>query len=173
MAALATAIAKAEDDGNAGLSFSEVMSGYIHTGTEVKDFDVSAKIARSQCETARFFLTVKSWDIDQRKFPQLQPVRNKTDFYLSVLNNAHHAANMTGTFVCQALGGTFIVHGGTFQLFSQDPRQPDTANFVYNFDMVSTEGKTLHFNGYKVVNSTSFLNPISMWKQTTYRSCCF
>ncbi|KAM0556073.1 hypothetical protein ACHAPJ_006061 [Fusarium lateritium] len=149
MRKLANTIAKAEDNGQAGINFSEVMSGYIHAGNEIKDFDVAAKIARSQCKGARFFLTVKSWDIDQ------------------LINNARHPANLTGTFVCQALGGTFIVHRGTFQLFSQDPRQPDTANLVYNFDMVSESGKKLHFNGYKVVNSTSFLNPISIWKQTS------
>lgn len=84
-----------------------------------------------------------------------------------VINNARHPANLTGTFVCEALGGTFIVHRGTFQLFSQDHRQPDTANLVYNFDMVSPKGNKLHFNGYKVVNSGAFLNPLELWRQTS------
>lgn len=86
---------------------------------------------------------------------------------VSVINNKLHPANLTGTFCCEALGGTFIVHRGTFQLFSQDPRQPETANLVYDFDMVSPKGKKLHFNGYKVVNAASFLNPFSVWRQTT------
>jgi hypothetical protein len=84
-----------------------------------------------------------------------------------VVNNNQHPANLTGTFCCNSLGGVFVVHRGTFQLFNQDPRQPDTANLTYNFDMVSPSGKKLHFNGYKVVNTAAFLNPSEVWKQTT------
>ncbi|KAF5009908.1 hypothetical protein FDECE_3893 [Fusarium decemcellulare] len=146
---LAWTIAKSADNGDAGIGFSEVMSGYIHASGQVADFEVAAKLARTRCEAARFFLTVKSWDIDE------------------LINNSRHPANLTGTFCCEALGGTFMVHRGTFQLFTQDPRQPDTANLVYNFDMVSPKGKKLHFNGYKVVNSKSFLNPLNVWKQTS------
>ncbi|CAM1504954.1 Fc.00g025450.m01.CDS01 [Cosmosporella sp. VM-42] len=146
---LATTIAKSEDNGDAGIGFSEVMSGYIYASGNVADFDIAAKLARGRCQSARFFLTVKSWDTDE------------------LINNSRHPANLTGTFCCEALGGTFLVHRGTFQLFSQDPREPDTANLVYNFDMVSPNGTKLHFNGYKVVNSTSFLNPFAVWRQTT------
>lgn len=39
----------------------------IHAGRDVKDFDIAASLARSRCESARFFLTVKSWDIDECK----------------------------------------------------------------------------------------------------------
>jgi hypothetical protein len=60
-----------------------------------------------------------------------------------------------------------MVHRGTFQLFSQDHRQPETANLVYNFDMVSPKGLKLHLNGYKVVNTAAYLNPFEVWRQTT------
>jgi hypothetical protein len=33
--------------------------------------------------------------------------------------------------------------------------------------MVSPAGRVLHFNGYKVVNTGSFLNPIEVWRQTS------
>lgn len=60
-----------------------------------------------------------------------------------------------------------MVHRGTFQLFNQDPRQPETANLTYNFDMISPSGRKLHFNGFKVVNSAAYLNPAKIWRQTT------
>lgn len=72
---LANAIDKADNNQDAGIGFSEVMSGFIHAGSDVGDFDVAAKLARSRLESARFFLTVKSWDTDERKSPQLPPLQ--------------------------------------------------------------------------------------------------
>lgn len=66
-----------------------------------------------------------------------------------------------------ALGGIFMVRRGTFQLFNDDPRQPETANLTYDFDMISPAGRKLHFNGYKVVNSAAYLNPLQIWRQTS------
>lgn len=84
-----------------------------------------------------------------------------------VINNNLHPANLTGTFCCESLGGTFVVHRGAFQLFSEDAREPDTTNLSYDFDMVSQSGKVLHFNGYKVVNTAGYLNPLEILRQTT------
>jgi hypothetical protein len=60
-----------------------------------------------------------------------------------------------------------MVLRGTFRLFNQDPRQPETANLTYDFDMISPAGRILHFNGFKVVNSAAYLNPVETWRQTT------
>jgi hypothetical protein len=57
----------AKDDQTSGIGFTEVMSGFIHIGDDVKDFDLATKIARSECEAARFFLSVKSWDTEDCK----------------------------------------------------------------------------------------------------------
>lgn len=84
-----------------------------------------------------------------------------------VVHNGVHPANLTGTFSCSSLGGVFIVHRGSFQLFNQDLREPETANLTYNFDMVGPNGRKLHFYGYKVVNAAAFLSPSELWKQTT------
>jgi hypothetical protein len=44
------------------------MSGFIHTGdNDVGDFELATKIAESNCEAARFFLSVKSWDTEDCK----------------------------------------------------------------------------------------------------------
>ncbi|KAL2126285.1 hypothetical protein VTI74DRAFT_1264 [Chaetomium olivicolor] len=146
---LANVIAKATDSAKSGVEFTEVMSGFIHAGGEVEDFEDAAKMARSQGEAAHFFLTVKSWDVSE------------------LVNSSLHPANLTGTFACSGLGGTFLVQRGTFQVFHHDSREPDTTNLTYDFNMVSTSGRQLHFHGYKIVNPAAFLDPVRVWKQTS------
>jgi hypothetical protein len=55
-------IAVARDQQTSGIGFTEVMSGFIHIGEDVDDFELATKIARSECEAARFFLSVKTWN---------------------------------------------------------------------------------------------------------------
>ena len=55
-------ISDAVDNQTSGIGFTEVMSGFIHIGDDVEDFEIATKIARSGCEAARFFLSVKSWN---------------------------------------------------------------------------------------------------------------
>lgn len=64
---LVRTIARANENGDAGIGFSEVMSGFIHAGRDIGDFETAAKFARSRCESARFFLSVKSWDTAECK----------------------------------------------------------------------------------------------------------
>lgn len=56
-----------------------------------------------------------------------------------------------------------VLRGG-LQLFDQDFRSPDTTNLTYEFDMVSTSGEVIHFNGYKTVNSSAAFSPWAVWK---------
>jgi hypothetical protein len=71
---LASRITNARENGHSGVGFSEVMSGFIHAGQDVGDFEVATKIARSHCESARFFLSVKSWDTSEcEKYPLRMP----------------------------------------------------------------------------------------------------
>ena len=60
-----------------------------------------------------------------------------------------------------------MVRRGTFQLFNEDFRSPDTTNLTYKFDMVSTSGEVIHFDGYKVVNSSVAFSPLATWKATS------
>lgn len=53
--------------GSAGIGFSEIMAGFIHSGPDVGDFRASTELARRNCETARFFLTARSWDTQECK----------------------------------------------------------------------------------------------------------
>jgi choline dehydrogenase-like flavoprotein len=142
-------ISNASYNHTAGIGFTEVMSGFIHIGDDVKDFDLATKIAQSSCEAARFFLSVKSW--------------NTKDF----VSNSSHSSLLTGTFSCAGLRGPFMVLRGDFQLFNQDPREPDCQNLTYNFDLINPSGEKLRFNGYKVVNPSVAFDALGFWKATS------
>ena len=62
---LENTLLESEKESHKTLSFSEVMSGFIHAGTDVGDFGAATKLARSQCEAARVFLDVKSRNVPQ------------------------------------------------------------------------------------------------------------
>lgn len=74
MVKLAATMAKAEGNFNSGVGFSEVMSGFIHAGPDVGDFHVANDLGRSRCESARFFLSVRSWDVTERTSNPNQPL---------------------------------------------------------------------------------------------------
>ncbi|KAK1993063.1 glucose-methanol-choline oxidoreductase [Colletotrichum falcatum] len=148
-------IKTARDDKTPGIAFTEMMDGWIHFGENLKafDFERATETARSRGEYARFFLSARSWNTH------------------NLVNDKEHEANLTGTFTCPALGGTCMVQGGKFQLFNDDPRSPDTMNLTYNFTVSQKDGKKLHFNGYKVVDSDVVFNPWNLWKATTTLYC--
>ncbi|KAL0944859.1 glucose-methanol-choline oxidoreductase [Colletotrichum truncatum] len=151
-------IQTARDDRTAGVAFTEMMDGWIHIGKKndnIKElsFDRATATARSRGEYARFFLSARSWNTH------------------NLINDKEHMATLTGTFTCPGLGGTCMVQDGKFQLFNDDPRAPDTMNLTYNFKVSCPNGKRLHFNGYKVVNSDVVLNPLNLWKATTTLYC--
>ena len=57
-----------------------------------------------------------------------------------------------------------MVLRGDFQLFNQDFRSLDTTNLIYNFDMMSTSDEVIHFNGYKIINSSVAFSSWATWK---------
>ncbi|KAK1964084.1 glucose-methanol-choline oxidoreductase [Colletotrichum sublineola] len=148
-------IKAARDDKTPGIAFTEMMDGWIHFGEDSGPlgFERATETAKSRGEYARFFLSCRSWNTH------------------NLVNDKEHEANLTGTFTCPALGGTCMVQGGKFQLFNDDPRSPDTTNLTYNFLISQKDGKKLHFNGYKVVNSNVVFNPWNLWKATTTLYC--
>ncbi|KXH33092.1 glucose-methanol-choline oxidoreductase [Colletotrichum simmondsii] len=145
----------ARDDMTPGIAFTETMDGWIHFGEDSKtlDFQRATLTAKSRGEYARFFLSARSWNTH------------------NLVHDKEHEANLTGTFTCPTLGGTSMVQGGKFNLFNDDPRSPDTTNLTYNFLISQKDGKKLHFNGYKVVNSDVVFNPLNLWKATTTLYC--
>ncbi|KAI6085985.1 FAD/NAD(P)-binding domain-containing protein [Hypoxylon rubiginosum] len=138
-----------------GFGFTEVMSGFIHRDKGLKrdnidTYELAARTAKSLSETARFFLSVQSFDLR------------------SVIHDPHHRAMLTGTFVCPTIAGSpFMVRRGEFNLFLLDRKAPGTRNLTYDFDMHGINGKKLHFHGYKVVDSSVALSVTHFWKSTS------
>ena len=133
-----------------GIEFTELMSGFINTKDEVEDFDVAYDAAMAAGSAARFFLSCRAWNTN------------------SLVNLDDHSAMLTGTFTCASLEGSpFMIPRGHFQLFNKDTRTPDTTNLSYDFDMLSTHGETVHFNGYKIVDPSIAFNLIETWKATS------
>ncbi|KAH8908597.1 FAD/NAD(P)-binding domain-containing protein [Coniochaeta sp. PMI_546] len=148
-------IIKADAIKASGFGFTEVMSGFIHYDQgmiedERDTYELAYRSAKSLCESARFFLSMQAF--------------NATN----MLNSSQHRGLLTGTFVCPTIPGSpFMVQRGEFNLFILDHKAPGTRNLTYDFDMMGVNGKKLHFHGYKVVDSSVALAPISLWRSTT------
>ncbi|OAA58964.1 glucose-methanol-choline oxidoreductase [Niveomyces insectorum RCEF 264] len=138
-----------------GFGFSEVMSGFLHRDAHMHEdtqdaYQQAYRTAHSLCESARFFLSVQAFDTND------------------LVNDPNHKGMLTGTFVCPTLPGSpFMVQRGAFNLFVVDHQAPGTRNLTYDFDMRGTDGRTLHFHGYKVVDSSVALAPLQLWRATT------
>lgn len=151
----ANAISKAQAMRAGGFGFTEVMCGYVHGDPKMKEdrretYELACRTAKSRCESARFFLSVQAF--------------NTKD----MLYAPDGRGMLTGTFVCPAVPGSpFMVQRGSFGLFTMDSKAPGTRNLTYDFDMVGVDGNTLHFHGYKVVDSSVALSPKKFWRATT------
>ena len=85
-----------------------------------------------------------------------------------MISSPDHAATLTGTFTHGALPASpYMCLRGTFQLFNDDKRTPDTTNLTYEFDMVGTDGSVLHFSGHKLVTPSVSGSPLRTWKATS------
>ena len=161
-------IEDAKRSDNASTEFTEVMEGFIHVGGEIENFAVAEGAAIGASSSARFFLSVHGWDTDTCKalfFFLFLSAISLNNFCSIVTRRADHRAMLTGTFSCSALSqDPFMVLRGTFQLFNDDPRTPDTKNISYDFDMTSTNGQMFHFHGYKVIDSSIAFAPWRTWK---------
>ncbi|KAI1076036.1 glucose-methanol-choline oxidoreductase [Whalleya microplaca] len=138
-----------------GFGFTEVMSGYIHPDLHNKrdstdTYELAARTAESLCETARFFLSVQSFNTR------------------SIVYDPDHKAMLTGTFICPSIEGSpFMVQRGNFNLFLLDHKAPGTRNLTYDFEMRGINKRKLHFHGYKVVDSSVALAPWQFWRSTS------
>ncbi len=138
-----------------GIGFTEVMSGFIHHDRNLVEdnqetYELAHRVAKSLCESARFFLSVQAFDTQE------------------LINHSQHRGMLTGTFVCPAIPGSpFMVQRGEFNLFMLNNKAPGTRNLTYDFDMTGVNGRKLHFHGYKVVDSSVALAPFQFWKATS------
>jgi hypothetical protein len=147
-------IRNAKDIDAGGFGFTEVMSGYIHKGDGMmgdkkETYEIAYRMGKSLCESARFFLSIQSYNMS------------------ALVKQDSHEAALSGTFVCPTIPGSPFMVRGKFGLFTLYAHAPGTRNMTYDFEMQGVDGKTLHFYGYKVIDSSVALAPFQFWKSSS------
>lgn len=118
-----------------GMRFTERMAGHIGLG-ETVDWDEGYWQPEVTKARAEFVVTVHSQDLDE------------------VLEHPAHRAKLTGTFTMPDLSPEpLTLQGGEFQLFIEDPADPDGKKMVYNFDALTEDGQLYCLRGEKLIHN--------------------
>ncbi|KJZ79281.1 hypothetical protein HIM_01432 [Hirsutella minnesotensis 3608] len=133
------------------VGFTEKLSGFIHSGTDMRSpddsaaYEVAHRLAKSRGESANLLLSIADLD----------PSRPDGGI-------------VTGTFVCPTVQGSpFMVLRGNMKLFRPDRNVSETSRLTYDLDMTGVDGRRLRLQGYKVLDSSVALNPCELWRATT------
>jgi len=146
---------KSEPFTKIGIEFTETMKGYFSSTVKVLTppltLDSSYQRGFDQGKTDnspfQFTLTISSEDLDD------------------MMSNSNHEARMVGTVVAPALfPRPLTVAEGGFNLFTVDLNNVDTHNMQYRMKMVTAEGRTYYFQGFKVTHPDFVFE---VWPATT------
>ena len=138
-----------------GVEFTETMKGYFSTQAKTPTppltLDPIYQRGYDQGLTDnspfQFTLTIASEDLDE------------------MISNPAHEAPMVGTVLAPALSPhPLTVAEGRFNLFTVDSKNVDTHNMRYRMKMVSEEGHTYYFEGFKVTHPDSVFQ---VWPATS------
>jgi len=147
--------AKAVAAAKAGVEFTETMRGYFSTQattpTPPLQLDPIYQRGFDQGQTDNspflFTLTIVSEDLN------------------GMISNPAHEARMVGTVLAPVLSPQpLTVAEGRFNLFTVDPNNVDTHNMRYRMKMVTEEGRTYYFEGFKVTDPDSVFQ---VWPATS------
>ncbi|MGA2987972.1 MAG: alpha/beta fold hydrolase [Terriglobia bacterium] len=138
--------AKAPAPVKAGVEFTETMKGYfssgVKTATPPLQLDPSFQQGFDQGATGnspfQFTLTIVSENLDD------------------MTSNPAHQAQMVGTVLAPALSPQpLTITEGIFNLFTVDANNVDTHNMRYRMKMVTDNGRTFYFDGFKQTHPDS------------------
>lgn len=130
----------------AGLEFTETMKGFFAPSV-TDDFERGLEQGRETGSSFEFLLNVR------------------TDNVIQMLQDEGHRATLTGTVRAPAISpGALTVSDGHFQLFSVDPTDVNARRMWYRMNLHTPEGRTLYFEGYKMVRDRKGTN---LWVDTT------
>ena len=131
-----------------GVEFTEKMKGYFTEGSH-KNYQEGydqGKIAKRNLE---FTLTISSNDLD------------------GMLADPNHAARLYGTVSCPTLSPQALeATAGRFTLFDVDPDEADTRRMTYEMRLLSREGESYYFTGFKRVHNDHRMG-LDIWSDTT------
>ncbi|KNG47508.1 FAD/NAD(P)-binding domain-containing protein [Stemphylium lycopersici] len=129
-----------------GVQFVEVMSGHVHLGSKIPDFEAAERMSKVASSSARVTLTVDARRVSEDSYQGMPQ----------------------GTFACGAISqDPLLVTGGTVEFFTPDKRVADAVNLVYKLDLLSTDGARYGFHGYKRLDSTAAFSVSKTWGATT------
>ena len=143
------------------------MSGFVHIGDDLGDYESATAEARIACESACFFLSIKTWDTERSEHDaeSFFKVYNLT---FIVVCDPDHLAMVTGSFSCGSLPGSpYMIRRGKFRLFSSDPAMVNTTDMKYDFDMLGTGNERVHFHAIKILNPSVAFDPLRLWRATS------
>jgi cholesterol oxidase len=138
-----------------GIEFTETMKGYfsnqVRTASSPLQIHPSFQSGFDQGRAAnspfQFTLTIASEDLD------------------TMISNPAHEARMVGTVIAPALSPQpLTVAEGRFNLFTVDANNVDTHNMQYRMKLLTGEGRTYYFEGFKVTRPDFVLE---VWPATT------
>jgi cholesterol oxidase len=129
----------------AGVQFTETMKGFWTAGAP--DFATGEAQGKAAGNALQFTLTIRGDDVQK------------------MLAEPGHEAQMAGTVTAPALSPhPLTVSNGIFNLFVENPDQVETRNMRYRMTLVSEEGKTWYFDGFKVIHEGPVLD---IWPDTS------
>ena len=128
-----------------GVQFTETMKGYFSLG-EQNDYEAGFNKGKSD-SPFEFTLTIRSEDAQ------------------TFVSDKDHQAPMIGSMVAPALSkAPMTAQNATFNLFVEDPTDPDMKKMKYEAKLSTVEGKTYFFEGFKSVKNDKGFD---VWKDTT------
>jgi cholesterol oxidase len=129
-----------------GIEFTERMAGWLST-TPVEDYAAAATRGQDEGSSFDFILTIVSEDLEQ------------------MLNDPQHPARMVGTVRAPLIDAEpMAAVEGAFNLFVDDPSEPDLKQMRYRMTLVASGGKRYLFTGFKRIKHGKGFD---MWPDTT------
>ena len=128
-----------------GIQFTETMKGFWTGGAATfEEGDQKGRTADCQLQVT---LTVRGDDLNL------------------MLSESTHSARMYGSAIAPALSSKpLTVSDGIFNLFVANPDDVETRNMRYRMTLVSEEGKSWLFEGFKVIHKNSVFD---VWHDTS------
>ncbi len=129
-----------------GIEFTETMRGFVSTEAN-DDFAAGAERGERDGSAFDFTLTIEVDDLDR------------------FLADPEHLAHMLGTVHAKALSDQpLTVSDGTFNLFVDDPDQPDAKQMRYSMTLTAEDGRSWRFDGFKAIRHDEAFDE---WADTT------
>jgi cholesterol oxidase len=129
------------------VQFTEKMSGFCSTAALASDYAAAENDGRQKGSLLEFVLTISAEDLRQ------------------MLLDPMHEADAFGSVRAPALSTEALtVYGGKFNLFVADPQTPGLQRMRYRLPLVSVEGRSFFFDGFKLIHRAP---PFDLWRDTT------